>query len=219
MTDMWGDIKIIYNDSLVNNLYLFNAEIINNTSKDAPKNMVVTFSVEQGAAFFLRETGVIKNGDVKLGLKLDPGYFAQLLDVKERWNQLPAEERTSQDPINYEIDHVITHRKFVLPILNRQSIASFNFLIAANTPEIPILSIGIYEPGVSLTWLESAARKKRRDLWKNILITFSFFGLAFPIMHFSPSITWAVWLMIANSFISYVIGWVLLSLLRVVKIL
>jgi hypothetical protein len=217
-TDTWGDIKITYNDGPVNNLYLYNVEIVNNTSKDAPKNMTVTFSLEPGA-FFLRETGIVCNGDVIMGLKIDPDYQKQLSDVRERWFQLPDEERNIYSPIHKEVDHVTTHKKFLLPILNRKSKTSFDFLVAANIPDVPILSIGIYEPGVHMDWLESAAKNKKRLIWKNVIITLIWFGSAFPIIQYAPSVTWSVWLMFANSFLAYFLGLALTYLLKTVRVL
>ena len=111
LTDTWGDIKIFYNEQPVNNLYFFHAEIVNDTSKDAPKDFVITFSAEPDA-YFLRETGTIHNGDVMLDLKLDPTYLDYFLDVKDRWFKLPVEERNYLSPIQKEVNNVSRHKKF-----------------------------------------------------------------------------------------------------------
>lgn len=179
--------------------------------------MVVTFSLEPNA-FFLKETGIVENGDVKMGLKLDPEYLNYFLSVKERYFNIPVEERIPGSEIQKEVDYVTTQKKFVLPILNRGSKSSFEFLIATNNVEIPILSIGIYEPSVRLVWHESIEKKKKRRIWKNVFMFLSWIGLACLIIRFAPSVTWAVCLMFVNSFLSYFIGAFLLYLSKMSKI-
>jgi hypothetical protein len=219
LTDTWGDIRITWNGDPVNNLYVFNAEIINNTFKDAPKDMVITFSVEPGC-YFLRESGVIRHGDVAMGLNLEKEYFKQFQDIGERWRNLPPEEKTPLAPIHNEIEHITRHKKFVLPILNRRrGSSSFDFLVGSNTPQVPVLAIGIYEPGISMDWHESIEKKKKRKIWSQVLVTAIYIGLTFPIISYSSSITWAAWLMFANTFVATYLGKGLVYLLKLFKII
>ncbi|MDR3716072.1 MAG: hypothetical protein P4L51_24980 [Puia sp.] len=218
LTDTWGDIRITWNGDPVNNLYFFNAEIMNDTGRDAPKDLAVTFSVEPGC-FFYTARGVLRNGDAALGLKLQDEYFNQFLDIRQRWFALPLEQRNPQSPIFEEVELITRHKKFVLPILNRKATADFDFMIASNISEVPILTIGVYEPGISITWFESVKRKKRRKLWTDLLITILYVGFTFPIIIYSPSKTSAAWLMVVNTFIATYLGKGISYLLKAARVI
>jgi hypothetical protein len=218
LTDDWGDIRITWNNDPVDNLYTFNAEIINDSNRDAPKNMVITFSVEPGC-HFLRQGGILKHGAVTMGLLLENGYVQQFEDVRQRWFAQPVEQRTPGSPIHSEVLHVTRHKKFVVPILNRKEAASFDFLVGSNIPGVPILNIGIYEPGIGLDWYESIERKKRRKLWNQILVTAIYVALIFPIISYSPSITWTAWLMFLNTFVATYFGKWIFYLLKQIRLI
>lgn len=216
--DFWGKVEILYNGSTVKNLYFINAQIINDTLKDAPKDMIVTFSLAPGA-FFLREFGNVNNGDVQLGLKLEQAFLDKLLDVQKRWSEVPLENLWDNNALNLEVELVVTHRKFVMPILNRGKTATFDFLVASASTNDPLLNIGIYEPGVTLDWYESEAKHNRRLLWKNLIIIVIYLGMMFPVAKYSPSINWAVFISVAAGIPAYFLGLWLWMLLKYWKII
>jgi len=217
-SETWGDIKITWNGEPYNNLYFFNAEIINDSFKDAPKNLEITFSVEP-LCLILKESGSVTHNDISMGLALEENFSKRFQAAREQWFNIPVEERNVNSPIFKDVPYLTTHKKFILPILNRKGIARFDFLIVSNDNKVPILFVGIYEPGISLGWLETEAKKKKRKTWNDILITLLYLGFTFPIIIYSPSITWAAWLMFANSFLSYFFGQGLIYILKILKII
>jgi hypothetical protein len=223
-SDIWGKIRISWNDKPFENLYFFKAQILNDTLKDAPKNMVITFSFEKGCVI-LNQHGVVTHNEVVQELLLEDNYFQQLRRVENKWNELDEISRNADKNFIREVDFVTSHKKFILPILNRNNIGTFNFLVVTanldrNTgnPIIPTITIGISEPGFDITWKETKEKKKRRKFINDLIITILYIVLAFPIIHYSPDKTWAVWLMFANSFLAYGLGLGLGYILRVAKI-
>lgn len=168
-TSHWGDIKILYNNNLINNVYLFNVTIFNHSNLDAPKDLEVIFSVNNDS-FFLREFGQITNGDVVRGLKLRDQYWRDFTTVYNSYINLDEQARLANLGLKQQLDYFNSEKPFILPILNRKTSATFSFLIGSNGADIPILNIGVYEPNIKIEWFESVQQKERRKIWKGGLM-------------------------------------------------
>lgn len=210
----WGDIAISYNGNKVNNLFLFTVEIRNNSLLDAPANMPITFSVSEDC-FFLRGNGVLRERTSNLTLQGEPVFISQFNDVMDRWGKLRSEFQNADHPLYKELTYVMTHRVFVLPVLNRNTFASFELLVGGNAlGDIPNLAIGIYEKGIGIEWLDTPEKKQKRKLIAETITTFYFIASIFPITWYAPSVAWAAWITCADVFFLYLLAKVIDSILR-----
>ena len=222
-SDTWGDIKITWNNSVLNNLYFFTAKLVNDTNKDAPKNMIITLSFEQGCTI-LQQDGVIYLKDVQRQILLDASFFQKFNEVQNLYLPLDDEIANKDKNLMKDVDFVTRHRIFNLPVFNRGNIAMFNFLVVTTNhdsegPIQPTLSVGITEPGFDIILNETFKKKKSLELINKVIVSAIYIAIAFPIMHYAPNSVWAVWLMFANSFISFGLGWCLSLFLRYVRLM
>jgi hypothetical protein len=209
-SELWGQVEIYYNSAPADNLYFVTADIFNTTDRDAPENLQIVFSLSAGAVFVQQEA-IVYNDDVSVHPAFEKNYFDGFKNTNDMWSALPIDEKSEHNPIWKELGYYSTHRIYTVPILNRKrGRATFTFLIGGVKSDAPQLQVGIYKEGIRLVPFETPELLKKRKKWNDFILSALFLGSVPLICHFSPTTTWAGWLVTLNIFIvTLLVKWIM----------
>ncbi|NDK57176.1 hypothetical protein [Pontibacter fetidus] len=175
--DHWGHIKVIYNnDYEAKNLNLFTVEIFNQSSKDIT-NIVVDLNVDNGSVI-LANNGVLDENNALLLLTNE--FFNYQTDVNTRYHQ--ELERISKGEIDAvtkqlqrDVDFVTRLRRYHVPVLNRESSATFNLLVENYKGEYPEVTASITHASIRVKDYVEPDEEQKRTLIYSIVLGSVFF--------------------------------------------
>lgn len=202
----WGNIEILYNGELSNTLYTSFIEIKNDSLRDLEK-LTIEIAVNKGASIY-KNSGYLIQHDVYRELSLEEEYSDHFSEVQAQNND-DTIVRNDEEKVEFEseIDYVVRHKKYLTPVLNRNSKITFNLLID-NPHGKPDVTVAIFEKGVTLVSEEDAEQQnKKRTNIVNIIAALLFVSSAYPTIKYSMNINWAVWVMVVNSILIYAVAW------------
>jgi hypothetical protein len=130
----YGNLEVHYNGTLVESVFWQAVELVNESTTDlSDLQIVVGF---QPASIILTSEGAVSTS--LLALPFEEKFLAD-------WNRL-VDSKASNDRISFYWEH----RRFRIPVLNRQAVARFAFLITPPIGADPILSVSCDHKGVVL---------------------------------------------------------------------
>lgn len=205
-----GVIEITYNGGVSQNLYSAGVQIENNSSKSL-KNFVFDISVDWGFVIY-RDKALIIQRELTKSLFHTDDYSERREYVLENMNE-------EVKPLDYqnELTYVARHRQYSVPVLNPKSKIYVELLIDG-PQNLQGINAGIFEENVDLVFkADEETTKRNRQAIINILASVIYIIGAFPIIIYSPSISYAVWAMVASSLICFLLAWAVYFLFMFVK--
>ena len=133
----WGQVEIFYNKMRSGNLHLIVVELQNASSRDLSD---VPIDVQVDGGTYIYRSG----GQVTGSLKQIP-FSPSFLALTEKVAQNSASEQ--------EIALQVVRTEFILPSLNRGSVAHLQFLVSRNDYATPTLTLGCDQAGVRVRHL------------------------------------------------------------------
>jgi hypothetical protein len=194
--EYWGHISVYYNEYEAKNLNFFTIEIYNNSSKDLA-DVVIDLKVDNDS-MILANNGYLDFSNSPLLLTND--YFEYYVDVSNR-NQdeetrIKKGEIKSKDLIlANELKYVTTLKKYIVPVFNRQTKATFNLLVENFKGIYPTVTADIIQKSIKLVDHENEAQRERRTLLYGIGIGLVIFTISICVLLYNyenskPAIIW-----------------------------
>jgi hypothetical protein len=195
-----GTIEILYNGGQSLNLYTAYIEIENTSNKNV-LDFNLDVSVPDGFYIYRELTHLVQR-ELTMSVNLSEKYLKRREYVNQNSNIDPP-----PTDFNNEINYVIRHRQFFIPVLNKKSKVWVELLIDGPL-NLEMVNVGIFKENVDLVFkMDNEAQKKTRMAIINILASLVYILCALPIMKYSTSVNYAVFLMLVNTITCYLITW------------
>jgi len=209
--EYWGHISVYYNDYEAKNLNFFTIEIYNNSSRDLA-DIVIDLKVDNDS-MILATNGYLDFSNSPLLLTND--YFQYYVEVSKRNQEEEARikrgEIKSKDPtLANELKYVTTLKKYIVPVFNRQTKATFNVLVENFKGIYPTVTADIIQKSIKLVNYENEAQKEKRTMHFGIGIGLVIFAIAIGILLYTydnsrPAIIWTTVFAMTSSVIGLAI--------------
>ena len=181
--EYWGEIAVFHNKRIVKHLSFVTVEIKNDSNNDIDNINVDIWTDNESQ--FLAVRGVYN--EIGNAILLDKDYFNYYLDVLAR-NQQDLDDRninpnheTPQQLIS-EIALVMANKKFHLPVFNRHTSITLNFLVENFKGLQPPVVVSVLHKSVKLLKEEDKEKeRKRRAIW-TLAIGLSIFIICFSLL-------------------------------------
>ncbi|ATL46564.1 hypothetical protein COR50_04870 [Chitinophaga caeni] len=201
-----GNIQILYNGQVSNNLYSVYLELKNDNNVDLDA-FSIHLTVNEGATIFENSAQLLQNNTYR-ALKFEKEFnntfnavFTDFSDVTRE--RSPAEQRALQNGIDY----ITRNRIYEVPYLNRKAKLEFSFLIDSRNGE-PSMVVTPQKKGIETIYEQADEQRiQLRKLWIGIISCTIFMISLYPIIIYSPSVSWAVWVTTVSSIICYLVAW------------
>lgn len=186
--EYWGHISVYYNDYEAKNLNFFTIEIYNNSSRDLT-DVVIDLKVDNDS-MILANNGYLDFSNSPLLLTNE--YFQYYVDVSNR-NQneealIKKGELKMKDPtLANELKYVTTLKKYIVPVFNRQTKATFNILVENFKGIYPTVSADIIQQSIKLVDHEDEAQKEKKTFLYSAVIGLVIFSIAVAVLLFTYS--------------------------------
>jgi hypothetical protein len=209
--EYWGHISVYYYEYEAKNLNFFTIEIYNNSSKDLA-DIIIDLKVDNDS-MILANNGYLEHSNSPLLLTND--YFQYYVDVSNRNQDEEASikkgEIKSKDPnLANELKYVTTLKKYIVPVFNRQTKATFNILVENFKGIYPIVTADIIQKSIKLVNHENETQKEKRTLLFSICIGIIIFVIAIGILLYKyydsrPAILWTTIFAMTSTIIGFAI--------------
>lgn len=180
--EYWGHIKVLYNNHEAKNLNLFTIEIRNESSRDVT-DVIVDLKVDNDS-MILASNGFLNNSNTSLLLTSD--YFQYYMDVTERNNKELQDvdrgkiQETARDPnLAREVKYVTSLKKYIIPVLNRNKVATFNVLVENFKGIYPSVTTEVIQEGIQLSDFVDDNEKNKKIILYSIGIGLILFSIGF----------------------------------------
>ena len=130
--EVYGSVKVTWNDNLVARLYLSTVELINESTKD----------------FEFISVRIFTNNSLLLTQRAELSETTRNLDFTEEYKEeiyVPDGEQ----PTNHQLDLYRSRRDYLIPTMNRGQKVRFELLNAAKTEEEPTIWLEILQKGIN----------------------------------------------------------------------
>ena len=194
----FGKVQVLYNNHPVQNLYLCNATLVNESRRDFEDVKVTVWCDEDSLIL------------VSSASKTDSIRFLSFTEDYTK-EQSSITDETIKD--------VLRRREFAIPVFNRRDQLSFVNLVTNDQREEPELFLHCEHQGLRLSadWTEPAMlwgeRQNNALLWGLVITILGLIGL----IHWVESATWLVVSAYIAGLMCLFPGWVMVKLLRILK--
>ncbi|MBB5396551.1 hypothetical protein [Mucilaginibacter sp. AK015] len=196
----FGSIEITYNGGPSQNLYSGYIEIENNSSKSI-KDFILDISVDEGF-FIYKDKGLLIQRELTKTLFNTTEYITRRENVFSN-----MENENKPDDYNDDLDYIVRHRQYIIPVLNSKSRIGVNLLIDG-AHNLNMINVGVFEENVDLIFkIDNETMQKNRKAIIAILAGVVFILSAFPTITYAPTIKIAVWIVVINSVTCYLVAW------------
>jgi len=181
--EYWGHINVYYNEYEAKNLNFFTIEIYNSSSKDLV-DVIIDLKVDDDS-MILANNGYLELSNLPLLLTND--YYQYYVDVsnrnQEEETRIKKGEIELKDPaLANELKYVTTLKKYIVPVFNRQTKATFNVLVENFKGIYPTVTADIIQQSMKLVDYENEAQKEKRTLHFSIGIGLVIFAIAIAVL-------------------------------------
>jgi hypothetical protein len=181
--DHWGEISVLHNQRVVNHLSFFTATVKNDSNHDI-ENLNLDTWVDIDSQFLAIKGNYDETGNL---ISHEDSYQKRLNDVLTRNEadmatalKIPAHQTPVQ--LLDDIRWVMTNKKFHLPVLNRRTSLTFNFLIENMKGLQPQFRISILHKSVKLILEEDEEIERKRTLAWMLGLGVVVFAIGFSIL-------------------------------------
>lgn len=196
--DFWGNIEVAHNGRSIKHLSFITINIRNTTKSDAPSPSDLDIWVDDTSSI-LGHSGHYDTGNaIEFEKIFGEGYRGTLDDVNEDL-MLREQNNNHKTPseLEWRIRYFLANRKLALPVLNRKSNITVNFLVENSKGIIPEIHVSILQKGVKL--IPEGDKVKTENIKKttvsSIIFTLNVLGLILLYNHYKGQdevITWSI---------------------------
>lgn len=191
-------IQILYNGSPSNSLYNGYLELTNNSNQDI-EDFTVHLSVNESAAIY-QNSGTLYEDAISKVLLLDKEFHAQSFEfLNECFSKDRKETEIEEIDLQRRKVHFVTNKIYHIPVLNRKATIAFSFLIDCPTGTPDMLATIGNKKGIKIVPEITDKYRNRANLIQiSIISCVLYFASLFPIINYSPSISWAIWINVVS---------------------
>lgn len=202
---LWGNLKLLYDNVPTNNIHFITIEILNDTERDC-EDLIFDFALPETCRIY-KHNGQLFTNNVSLELLLEENFKSELDTTRDKYLATQHSESTDiriSPTLQEAIVFYSRHRKFEVPVLNRSSMLRFEFFaenVASNIIEEKDVFCDIIETGIKvIPYIEQEKLEKVQNKWTGIIFMIVFVLFSYPIYKYTTNPTLAVAMMIANFF-------------------
>lgn len=206
----WGNIEVFWNGVKYSNVYLCSLVFSNNSSKNAPQNMIMQIGFEKGVTIHNFKGSIyIKETDTFIPLELETEFLKNHSDTINNYLALPPDKQDLKD-----IEYYLRTSVLSFPIFNRGNVATVDFLVSNNIDRMPVVKSFPKESGFSLVNVQTLDEKQRIKLISLIVVIIVSLLFIYPVVQYSTTKWQVVIFLLISGIASYPIGYGLVYILR-----
>lgn len=147
--DFWGDITISHNGREIGHLNFITIVIKNTTRSDAEGPLTFEAWLDNRSQF-LGQSGFYDTGNSILSEQSFADLYNQTLEDVGEDTQLRQQDENYITPadLSQRINYLFSNRKMTLPVFNRETSVTLNFLVENVAGQTPQISMSILEKGI-----------------------------------------------------------------------